>query len=94
METQKVIHGLPQVGNIPNDKLKQHMAKFGYDTAPITTNLWRHQTRPIQYSLVVDDFGIQYESQDDINHLLDTLKKSKKYLRNGKASYTLDLVLF
>ena len=73
IETQKVIHGLPQVGNIPNDKLKQHMAKFGYDPAPITTDLWRPQTRPFQYSLVVDDFGIQYENQSDITHLIGAL---------------------
>ena len=29
---------------------------------------------PLQFSLVVDDFGIKYECQEDITHLLDALK--------------------
>ena len=74
MEIQKGMYGLPQAGKIANDKLKLHLAKFGYEPAPITPGLWRHQTRPLQFSLVVDDFGIKYERQEDITHLLDALK--------------------
>ena len=29
---------------------------------------------PLQFSLVVDDFGVKYEHQYDITHLLDALK--------------------
>ena len=61
MEIQKGMYGLPQAGKIANDKLKLHLAKFGYKPAPITLGLWSHQTRPLQFSLVVDDFGIKYE---------------------------------
>ena len=67
------MYGLPQAGKIANDKLKLHLAKFGYEPAPITLGLWRHQTRPLQFSLVVDDFGIKYERKEDITHLLDAL---------------------
>ena len=68
------MYGLPQPGKISNAKLKLHLAKFGYKPAPITPGLWRHQTLPLQFSLVVDDFGIKYERQEDITHLLDALK--------------------
>ena len=34
----------------------------------------RHQTRPIHFLLVVDDFGIQYDNQAGITHILDSLK--------------------
>ena len=74
MEIQKGMYGLPQAGKIANDKLKLHLAKFGYEPAPITPGLWRHQTRPLQFSMVVDDFGIKYERQEDITHILDILK--------------------
>ena len=74
MEIQKGVYGLPQAGKIANDKLKLHMSKFGYEPAPITPGLWRHQTIPLQFSLVVDYFGIKYERQEDITHLLDALK--------------------
>ena len=57
-----------------NDKLKLHLAKFGYEPAPITPGLWRHQTQALQFSLVVEDFGIKYDLQEDITHLLDALK--------------------
>ena len=74
MEIQKGMYGLPQAGKIENDKLKIHLAKFGYDPAPITPGLWQHQTHPLQLSLVVDDFEIKYERKEDITHLLDALK--------------------
>ena len=68
------MYRLPQAGKIANDKLKLHLAKFGYEPASITSGLWRHQTLPLQFSLVVDDFGIKYERQEDITHILDALK--------------------
>ena len=45
MEIQKIMYGLPQSGNISNDKLKQYLVKFGYDPATITPEFWRHQTQ-------------------------------------------------
>ena len=74
MEIPKGMYGMPQAGKIANDKIKLHLAKFGYDPAPITPGLWRHQTRPLQFSLLMDDFGVKYEHQVDITHLLDALK--------------------
>ena len=54
------------------------MPKFGYKPEPITPGLWRHQTCPLQFSLIVDDFGIKYERQEDVTHLLNALKKIYK----------------
>ena len=34
-----------------------------------------HALRPIAYTLVVDDFGIRYEGQRHLNHLLSALKE-------------------
>ena len=43
----KVMYGLPQAGKIANDKLKLHLAKFGYEPAPITPGLCQNQTRAL-----------------------------------------------
>ena len=74
MEIQKGMYGLTQTRKIANDKLKLHLTKFGYEPAPITPGLCRHQTSPLQFSLVLDDFGIKYERQEDITYLLNSLK--------------------
>ena len=61
LEIQKGMYGLPQAEKITNDTLKLHLTKFGYEPAPITPGLWWHQTRSLQFSMVVDDSGIKYE---------------------------------
>ena len=60
IEIQKGIYGLPQAGNIVNNKMKQRLVSFGYEPAPITPGLLWYQIYPLQFSLVMDDFGIQY----------------------------------
>ena len=74
MEIQKGMFGLPKVRKFSNNKLKLHLAKFVYKPAPITPGLWQNQTYSLQFSLVVDDFGVKYERQEDITHLLDSHK--------------------
>ena len=93
MEIQKGMYGLTQAVKIANCKLKLHLAKFGYEPAPITPGIWRHQTRPLQFAMVVDDFGIKYECQDDITHLLDALKMIYKTFEDcdGKLHCGLNL---
>ena len=73
-EIQNDVYRFPQAGKISNDKLNLHLTKFGYEPALITSGLWRNQTRPLQFSLVVHDFGVKYERQDCITHPLDALK--------------------
>ena len=83
------MYGLPQAGKIANDKLKLNLDKFGYKPAPITPVLWQHQTRPLQFSLVVDEFGIKYERQEDITHLLNALKTIYKIYEDWDGNDTM-----
>ena len=34
-----------------------------------TPGLFKHESRPINFSLVVDDFGVLYRSKADAKHL-------------------------
>jgi hypothetical protein len=38
--------------------------------------LWFHKTWPISFTLVVDDFGVKYMNQDDIDYLIASTKKT------------------
>ena len=38
--------------------------------------LWKHKTRDIKFTLVVDDFGIKYTDRQDAEHLLHTLEEA------------------
>lgn len=71
---RKGMYGLPQAGRIAYDELVKHLEPYDYAPTPHTPGLWRHKTRPITFTLVVDDFGVKYTSLDDVNHLISALK--------------------
>ena len=60
---------------IANDRLKIHLAQFGYAPVPRIPALWRHTTRNITFSLVVDEFGVKYVGKENTDHLIQALKK-------------------
>ena len=70
----EIMYGLPQAGRLANDQLVAFLKPHGYTPFPLTHGLWRHATRDVVFSLVVDDFGVRYTRQDDADHLIATLK--------------------
>ena len=70
----KGMYGLPQAGKLAHDKLKQHLAPFGYSPCRHTPGLWTHTDRQITFTLVVDDFGVKYTNEKDVQHLIDSLR--------------------
>jgi hypothetical protein len=47
----------------------------GFYESLSTPGLWLHKWRPIQFSLIVDDFGVEYVGIEHFNYLLNILKK-------------------
>jgi hypothetical protein len=74
VEIRKGMYGLPQAGILAHDRLVEHLARHGYIKTPHTAGLFRHVTRPIQFTLVVDDFGVKYTGTENAQHLIDTLQ--------------------
>jgi hypothetical protein len=68
------MYGLPQAGIIANQLLARRIAIHGYHRTEFTLGLWRHVTRPIQFTLVVDDFGVQYGGKEHVQCLIDALE--------------------
>ena len=74
MEIWKGMLGLNQVGRISNKRLTKHLQKHGYAPCPRTPALWRHNTLPIVFTLVVDDFGVKYTGKHNADHLINALR--------------------
>lgn len=74
VEIRRGMYGLPQAGRLANDQLVAFLRPHGYEPCPLTHGLWRHTTRDIVFSLVVDDFGIRYTNRADADHLVTTLQ--------------------
>ena len=75
LEIRKGMYGLPQAGILANEQLQRNLKPHGYYPCKYTPGLWKHETRAITFSLVVDDFGIKYVHKEDVQHLYDTLNK-------------------
>jgi hypothetical protein len=76
IEIQKGMYGLAQAGILANELLQRNLAKDGYRPTTHAHGLWTHDTRPISFSLVVDDFGVKYVGQEHSEHLMTCIKKS------------------
>ena len=78
MEVTKGMYGLPQAGLLANELLEQRLNKHGYVQSKLVPGLWKHNTRPIQFSLVVDDFGVKYVGREHAEHLKTVLEEHYK----------------
>ena len=67
MRMDKGMYGLKEARIIANQELVKHMAPFGYHPVQHTPGLWVHDNRHTIFSLVVDNFCVQYFSIEDAN---------------------------
>jgi hypothetical protein len=74
VEIQGGMYGLPQAGLLANQLLTKRLEKFGYAPTIHIPGLWKHKSRPVTFSLVVDDFGIKYVGKRHLQHLIDALQ--------------------
>jgi hypothetical protein len=70
------MYGLKQAGLLANQLLQTRLAPFGYYPARHTPVLWLHKTRPIAFSLIVDDLAVKYVGRQHADHLRIALLKS------------------
>ena len=69
------MYGLPQAGILAQKLLEKRLKKKGYYQSMYTPGLRLHEWRPIQFSLVVDDFGVKYVGKEHAKHLVDALEE-------------------
>jgi hypothetical protein len=74
LEMRWAVWGLAQAGILATKCLRRKLAPFGYLECENTPGLWRRETRPISFTLVVDDFGVKYVNKEDVDHLIASIK--------------------
>jgi hypothetical protein len=71
----KGVCGLTQSGRLANNLLVTRLSPHGYHPVEYTHGMWRHKTRHITFTLVVDDFRVKYVGKEHTDHLLNALKQ-------------------
>ena len=85
-EIRRGCYGLPQSGILANKQLILRLEKEGYYEDRTNPFLWRHKWIPIQFCLIVDEFGVEYVGKKNADHLATILKNitiSPKIGRGG-----------
>ena len=73
-ETRRGAYGLPPAGVLSHDQLTKHLNQAAHFEAPTTPDLWTHKWRPIIFTLVVYDFGVECVGDEHANNLIHTLQ--------------------
>ena len=91
-EIRRSCYGLPQSGTLANKQLRLRLEKEVYYEARTTLGLWRHKWRPIQFCLIVDDFGVEYVGKQHADHLVTILKNITISPKIGRTKKMLVLI--
>ena len=71
-EINKGMYGLKQAAILAYKQLVERLKEHGYHPIPTSNGLWKHESRPTLFALCVDDFGIKYNSREDLQQLIST----------------------
>ena len=63
------MYELPQAGRIEHNDLAKHVETYEYHPSSKLPRLRKHKIRPINFTLVVDDFGVKYPVKENALHL-------------------------
>ena len=79
--------GLKKSVKITNDRLCNHLKKYGYAPVRHTPALWKHTTINIIFTLVVDDSGIKLTRRQDVEHLSSALEDLYNIKKDWEGKY-------
>ena len=74
LEIWKGMYGLLQAGLIVQDILEEQLSTKGYRQSKIIPGLW-NEIRPIQFALIIDNFGVMFVGEEYETHLLESLQR-------------------
>ena len=79
------MYGLKQAAKLARDQLIDNLAPYGYFPDKHAQNIWLHKTKKTKFCLCVDDFGIKYHSEEDIEHFINALKTNYEITTDKKG---------
>ena len=86
VEIRKGMYGLPQAGILAQQLLETRLNKHGYSQSKAVPGLWTHKTRPISFTLVVDDLGVKYTGRENALHLINILNEYYEISKDWSGS--------
>jgi hypothetical protein len=86
IKIRKGMYGLKQAGLLANQLLQTRLNPFGYYPVRHTPGLWLHKTRPISFTLVVDDFAVKYVCKQHVEHLRNALLRTYELTTDWMAT--------
>ena len=63
---------------LSQELLEQRLQKKGYTQSKVTPGFWTYAWRPISFTLVFDDFGVNYVGKEHADRLVRVLKENYK----------------
>ncbi len=93
IRAKRGMYGLPQAGLLANKLLKKRLNKHGYRQNKLVPGFWKHDTRPIQFTLVVNDFSVKYVGKEHAQHLKNALKEHYKLTCNWTGKWYIGITL-
>ena len=69
------MYGLPHSGLLANELLEKRLNKRGYQQSKLVPGLWHYKWQPVQFTLVLDNFGTKYVGGKHPLHLKHTLEE-------------------
>ena len=73
LEICKGMYGLPQAFILAQKLLEKRLNVKGYRQSGICPGFWKHDWRPICFSLCVDNFWFKYVDRQHAEHLMNAL---------------------
>ena len=78
LKIRKGMYGLLQAGILAQKLLKKRLNAKGCRQSDIFPGFWKHDWRPIFFSLCVDSFGVKYVRRQHSEHLMNALREDYK----------------
>ena len=67
---RKRIFRFPQEGFLADELFEQQLNKHRYNQSIAVPGLWKHESRHISFTLIVDDFGVKCVGKEHSEHQL------------------------
>ena len=79
------MYGLPQEGRIAHESLLKHLELYWYHPYRKKIGLCKHNSQPIHFTLIVEDFGVKYLGKEHALHLKSALETKHRVTKDWEG---------
>ena len=88
------IYGLPQSEILAQTLLETRLNAHLYHHRKTTPGLWTHEWRPICFTLVVENFGVNYFGKEHADHLIKFIKEHYDIIEDWEGKRYLGITFY